>query len=54
MFNWHVGSDGDISDHLKFDPILQQDVEAALSHTKPSAQTLKEKYVEWQCQYESV
>lgn len=46
--------DGDITDHLQLDPVLQEDVEAALVHTKPSAQHLKQKYLEWQRQYESV
>ena len=46
--------DADITDYLKVDPVLQEDVEAALVHTKPSAQRLKHKYIEWQRDYESV
>eukprot|EP00118_Oscarella_pearsei_P016082 m.150715 g.150715 ORF g.150715 m.150715 type:complete len:130 (+) comp38553_c0_seq42:2037-2426(+) len=49
------GNDAALSgDQLKLDPVLQEDVEAALAHTKPSAYALKDKYLVWQRQYESV
>ncbi|XP_030832651.1 katanin p60 ATPase-containing subunit A-like 2 isoform X4 [Strongylocentrotus purpuratus] len=39
---------------LTLDPITTADVEAALAHTKPSAKLLKDKYLKWQKEYESV
>ncbi|XP_071845991.1 katanin p60 ATPase-containing subunit A-like 2 isoform X2 [Apostichopus japonicus] len=39
---------------LTIDAITTEDVMAALAHTKPSARGLKEKYIEWQKEYESV
>ena len=39
---------------LVVDAITTADVEAALAHTKPSAKLLKDKYLKWQKEYESV
>eukprot|EP00057_Strongylocentrotus_purpuratus_P024931 XP_011679405.1 PREDICTED: katanin p60 ATPase-containing subunit A-like 2 [Strongylocentrotus purpuratus] len=47
---WHKDSMPD----LTLDPITTADVEAALAHTKPSAKLLKDKYLKWQKEYESV
>lgn len=40
--------------HINLDTITTADVEAALNNTKPSAVTLKDKYLDWQKNYESV
>ena len=48
---WHL-SGQDL--HIKLDTITTMDVEAALSHTKPSAKNLVQKYEAWQKEYESV
>jgi len=39
---------------LEIEPVNTEDVEAALKHTKPSARQLKDKYKDWQKEYESV
>lgn len=39
---------------LEIEPVNTEDVEAALKHTKPSARQLKDKYKDWQREYESV
>ncbi|XP_072038188.1 katanin p60 ATPase-containing subunit A-like 2 isoform X2 [Amphiura filiformis] len=39
---------------LQVDAITTDDVTAALAHTKPSAKLLKDKYLKWQKEYESV
>ena len=39
---------------VSIDPVTTHDVEAAISHTKPSAKTLVGQYEKWQKQYESV
>ena len=39
---------------LEIEPVSTEDVEAALKHTKPSARQLKDKYKDWQKEYESV
>ncbi|XP_015763080.1 PREDICTED: katanin p60 ATPase-containing subunit A-like 2 [Acropora digitifera] len=39
---------------LVIEPVKTEDVEAALKHTKPSARQLKDKYNDWQREYESV
>ena len=39
---------------FSIDPISTDDVIAALAHTKPSAKLLKDKYIKWQKEYESV
>ncbi|KAL9986656.1 hypothetical protein ACROYT_G000828 [Oculina patagonica] len=39
---------------LEIEPVNTDDVEAALKHTKPSARQLKDKYKDWQKEYESV
>lgn len=52
----NVSSDGRSTPlpHLELDPITNDDLQAALSTTKPSARQLQEKYAEWQKEYESV
>ena len=40
--------------HIELDNITTKDVELALRHTKPSALGLKDKYLAWQRDYESV
>ena len=40
--------------HIELDEICTEDVYAALKHTKPSAQTMKDRYIQWQKNYESV
>ncbi|XP_041464667.1 katanin p60 ATPase-containing subunit A-like 2 isoform X3 [Lytechinus variegatus] len=47
---WHK----DTMPDLTLNPITTADVEAALAHTKPSAKLLKDKYLKWQKEYESV
>lgn len=57
VFNLLEAGSGDKADFLasiKLDPITMQDVETAISTTKPSASTLLPKYREWQAQFESV
>ncbi|XP_022105642.1 katanin p60 ATPase-containing subunit A-like 2 [Acanthaster planci] len=39
---------------FSIDPITTDDVISALAHTKPSAKLLKDKYIKWQREYESV
>lgn len=39
---------------LEIESVKTEDVEAALKHTKPSARQLKDKYNDWQREYESV
>lgn len=39
---------------IEIEPVNTDDVEAALKHTKPSARQLKDKYKDWQKEYESV
>ncbi|XP_028396894.1 katanin p60 ATPase-containing subunit A-like 2 [Dendronephthya gigantea] len=39
---------------LELNPVTNDDLQAALSTTKPSARQLEEKYAEWQKEYESV
>ena len=39
---------------LEIEPVNTDDVDAALKHTKPSARQLKDKYKDWQKEYESV
>lgn len=39
---------------VAIDPIRTEDVEAAISRTKPSAKLLAKKYSNWQNQYESI
>ncbi|XP_031564557.1 katanin p60 ATPase-containing subunit A-like 2 isoform X2 [Actinia tenebrosa] len=39
---------------LEIEPVTNADMEAALAHTKPSARQLRDKYKEWQKEYESV
>ena len=41
-------------ENVVIDPITTQDVEAAISRTKPSAKLLSKRYSEWQSQYESI
>uniref|UniRef100_A0A2C9JJS6 Katanin p60 ATPase-containing subunit A-like 2 n=1 Tax=Biomphalaria glabrata TaxID=6526 RepID=A0A2C9JJS6_BIOGL len=40
--------------HIQLDKIKTIDVLAALERTKPSAKTMKQKYIDWQKEYESV
>ncbi|XP_059165954.1 katanin p60 ATPase-containing subunit A-like 2 isoform X2 [Physella acuta] len=40
--------------HIHLDKIKTEDVLAALERTKPSAKTMKQKYADWQREYESV
>ncbi|CAL1539667.1 unnamed protein product [Lymnaea stagnalis] len=40
--------------HIHLDKIKTSDVLAALERTKPSAKTMKQKYADWQKEYESV
>ena len=40
--------------HIHLDKIKTTDVIAALERTKPSAKTMKQKYADWQREYESV
>ena len=40
--------------HIHLDKIKTNDVLAALERTKPSAKTMKQKYADWQREYESV
>ncbi|XP_072166686.1 katanin p60 ATPase-containing subunit A-like 2 [Diadema setosum] len=47
-------SSEDTMPELKLDPITTDDVDSALAHTKPSAKLLKDKYLQWQKEYESV
>ena len=51
-----VGEDGRATPlpKLEIEPVSTGDVEAALKHTKPSARQLKDKYKDWQKEYESV
>jgi len=51
-----VGEDGRATPlpKLEIEPVSTEDVEAALKHTKPSARQLKDKYKDWQKEYESV
>ncbi len=49
-----MSSQGGGLEHIQIDPIRTQDVQAAISRTKPSAKLLAEKYSQWQQQYESV
>lgn len=39
---------------IQLDSITTSDVEKALTTTKPSASTFKEKYIQWQKEFESV
>ncbi len=39
---------------IQLDPVTQEDMRAALATTKPSARTLKERYLQWQAEFESV
>jgi katanin p60 ATPase-containing subunit A1 len=39
---------------VALDPITTQDVEAAISRTKPSAKLLAKRYSDWQNQYGSI
>ncbi|CAH3178299.1 unnamed protein product [Porites evermanni] len=51
-----VDEDGRVTPlpRLEIEPVSTEDVEAALKHTKPSARQLKDKYKDWQKEYESV
>lgn len=49
-----MSSRGGELDQVHIDPIRTEDVEAAISRTKPSANLLAQRYSEWQRQYESV
>lgn len=40
--------------HIHLDKIKTSDILAALERTKPSAKTMKQKYIDWQREYESV
>ena len=48
--HYHVGEEL----HIELDEISTEDVYSALKHTKPSALTMKDRYIQWQNKYESV
>lgn len=56
VFAYPEGEDGRSTPlpRLEIEPVSTEDVEAALKHTKPSARQLKDKYKDWQKEYESV
>ena len=56
VFAYPEGEDGRSTPlpRLEIEPVNTEDVEAALRHTKPSARQLKDKYKDWQKEYESV
>lgn len=39
---------------ISIEPIRTEDVQTAISRTKPSAKLLAKRYLEWQNEYESV
>ena len=56
VFAYAEGEDGRSTPlpRLEIEPVNTEDVETALKHTKPSARQLKDKYKDWQKEYESV
>ena len=51
----NVGDERSIAlPQLQLNPVTNDDLQAALSTTKPSARQLQDKYAEWQKEYESV
>lgn len=47
-------SDAELGQCIQLDTITTNDVEKVLSTTKPSARAFKDKYTQWQKEFESV
>ncbi|CAF1679512.1 unnamed protein product, partial [Didymodactylos carnosus] len=50
----NLKDDANLGECIQLDSIKTTDVEKVLSTTKPSARAFKDKYTQWQKEYESV